>query len=304
MILGTIFRLIEILSEKCTNLLSNYLNKGKVGLYLGSGVSAALGLPNWTKLVRGCITDLPAAAVTIDDSKEFDPKYYSGKFKKACDSSEAYLECVRANLYKGVGFDFAGIRKEMLIALTSLMVGKVRGNVRDIITLNYDDVIELYLQINGLRVSQVDKKPLDSFPSDVSILHLHGFLPYHTDVWERSDSIILTEEEFEKRERGSDYVKNVIDEFYKSHIFLGVGLHPNTVTKDIAPYAQVLLSDWYEKEKIDRGYPFGFVFLTDYSEEQAQKMLDSGIVPCLISDTDKIPPAIFSIAQKASKVKS
>ncbi len=74
----------------CTDLLKHYLNKGKLGLILGSGASA-LGLPTWNDLVKNCIADLPAGKVDIDPGVAFDPKAYSSRFKACTDDSE-YLE--------------------------------------------------------------------------------------------------------------------------------------------------------------------------------------------------------------------
>lgn len=284
--------------DRITYLLQGYLNKGRLSLFLGAGASFALDLPNWEKLVRGCISDLNSDNIIIDKSKEFDPKYYSEKFKRNCTDLRQYHEIIRANLYKEVSFNFMQAQKELLIALTAIIVGKSRGTVKKIITYNFDNVIEWYLEINGLRINVLNKRPLDQSEPDVEILHLHGFLPPSNSKWPSSEEIVFTQNEFNVRERGSNYWKDIVNELYKSHIFLGIGLNPDSVCKDIVPYLQVLDAEWYSEQN-PRTQPYGVVFLTNCTEEQSETMIDNGIIPCIIKK-EAIPEAVFTIAQKAT----
>ncbi len=181
------------------------------------------------------------------------------------------------------------------------MVGRVRGNVTYIVTYNFDNVLEWYLETNGLRVTVVDKNPLEPNNPDVQVLHLHGFLPNDLTRWQVSKEIVFTEEEFNRRERGRNYWKSVVDEFNKNHIFLSVGLSAKSICDDIVPYLDVLNDEWYDKEKIQRGHPYGFSFLTRCEDAQATKMLEYGVVPVVLGDYEQIPMAIFQIAQKAMR---
>lgn len=284
--------------DKCTDSLANYLNRGKLGLFLGAGVSYALELPCWEVLVKRAIEVVVPGTTVSSDINEL--KRLSSLIKSSSANQAAYLELIKKKLYEKTPFDFKLASKEMLIALTSLMVGKVRGNVKNVVTLNFDSVIEWYLKVNGLNANVVTKNHLAESLSDIDILHLHGYLPHDATLGFSSDEIVFTKEEFEDRERGLSYWKDLMNDFYRRHVFLAIGVSPDSICDDVAPYLRVHNKDWYDIQGVSRKHPYGVAILTRATTEQQNTMISAGIIPCVISDKDKIPPAIFEIAQKAT----
>jgi hypothetical protein len=285
--------------DKCSALLSNYLNMGQLGLFLGSGVSNALELPSWETLVNRCIEKKLKGEPIITGRSNTDLKLLTSRVKATFTKDADYLQLVSEALYENVDFNFILAKKEMLIALTSLMVGKNRGNVTEVMTLNFDSVLEWYLMTNGIRVNVVTKNHLLALPSDVDILHLHGYLPYDKKYGNRSDELVFTHEEFIVRERGDSYWKQLMNEFFKRKIFLTVGLGIGSVKDDIIPYLITLNSTWYEKENLKRKHIYGVCYLTHCGDDDAKYLLQNGVIPCVIADKNDIPPAIFQIAQQA-----
>ncbi|MDF2190557.1 SIR2 family protein [Paraflavitalea sp. CAU 1676] len=282
--------------DKCIDLLSSYLKQGCLGLMLGSGASKGLDLPDWTNLVSRCAKEvLPGYAITTDT----DLKRASSKIKDK--SGLRYLSLVKEKLYEGIEFDFGMAKKDLLIAITSLMVGKMRGNVNHIVTYNFDSVLEWYLQTNGLSVK--NSSPLDLFKkfADVEITHIHGYLPHSPEFGDDSSTIVFSKEEFEDRETIDSYWRVIMDEYYRHHVFLTIGLSPESIEDDICRYLRAA-NAWYEKEKLVRDQPYGIAFITSYKnvdeQEFKEKAIKHGIIPCTLQK-EKIPPNLFRIAQSA-----
>lgn len=289
--------------DKCTALLAKYLNKGHLGLFLGAGVSFALLLPSWENLVNKCLAQVLPSEPIITGRSTPELKKITSRIKAKFSDERTYLELVKKQLYDGVDFDFRLAKKEMLIALTSLMVGKNRGNVTDVLTFNFDSIIEWYLRTNGLNVNVITKDHLLTRPADVEILHLHGYLPHDKADGFLSDDIVFTHEDFLIRERGESYWKVLMNEYFKKRIFLAVGLNPQSICDDIVPYLITLSNDWYFMENIPRRHIYGVAFVTNCDPDQSELMIKNGVIPCTIGNRDEIPSAIFTIAQKASELR-
>ena len=163
------FPLEDYANEKgeCVNLAASYLNNGVLSLLLGAGTSRGFGLPNWKDLVVNCHS-------TLFLGTNYKNEYENHELKKLADAIKSkagsnYIDLVKEKLYEGVKFDFTLAKKDLLIALTSLIVGRSRGNVRNIITYNFDSVLEWYLSINGLSVNVTTADKLLYSSVDVDI---------------------------------------------------------------------------------------------------------------------------------------
>jgi len=289
---------------KCNTLLSSNLKRGALGLMLGAGVSYDLKLPSWKTLVERCINEVSPGIIIRSDINNYELKTLSNKISHGRSTTDYHL-IVKNKLYEGLVFNFEFAKKDLLIALTSLMVGKTRGNVNHIITYNFDSVLEWYLQINGLKVNVSNKNDLLLQNKDVEITHLHGYLPFDNSLGENSESLVFTKEEFEDRNVQYNYWKVVMQDFYRGHLFLTIGLCVNSIIDDICPFLRDLNS-WYTSESILRDFPYGIAYITPNSNteedrEQKDNLIKHGIIPCTI-EISKIPDAIFEIAQNALRI--
>jgi SIR2-like domain len=284
---------------KCISKIAAILNNQQLGLILGAGASMALNLPSWKVLVERCIHEIDSKNIVTDENVKAIAQKIKNHYKE---DLELYHEKIKEKLYEGVEFNFNLARKEMLIALTSLFVGKTRGVVNNVISLNYDNVLEWYLKINGLNTCNAGKNHLEEFNYDVKILHLHGYLPNDNLYGSNSDKIVFTNEDFEDRQVGREYFKELMKDFYKRHVFVTIGLSSHSIVDDFLPYLREVNTDWYEKENIFRKQPFGIAVLTNYNDEQKEAMIRAGIIPCKV-ERSEIPNFIFKISQAASEKK-
>lgn len=283
--------------DQCINLLSSYLNKGHLGLMLGAGVSKALEMPNWKELVLGLSNEILGTTYDLkNDYTNERLKAITEQFKVKL--GDEYFKATKEFLYRKVCFDFTTANIKLLVAIISLVVGKRRGNVQNIVTYNFDSVLEWYLEVNGLEVNVLYKERLLQRVADVNITHIHGYLPHDPKFGHDSDFLIFSQEEFEDRMVDENYWKDHLLEYFRQHIFLTVGMSAESISGDICPYLRRLLK-WYEIEKVPLGRPFGFAFLTPgVSPELKEKMMKTGIIPCEL-EIDDIPIEIFNIARKA-----
>ncbi len=286
--------------SECQNYLSKYLNKGYLGLLLGAGASKALNLPSWSELVVSLAKEHITGFVDKGSYSNSELKQLTQKIKRNISPKQAYLDSVKNHLYKGVSFDFHTANKELLIALGSLIVGKYRGNVENIITYNFDSVLEWYLSTNGLKVDVISKSDLLFNRADVHVTHIHGYLP-HDDNHERETDLIFAEEEFvDRMMEENNYWKDHLYEYFRKHVFLSVGLSASSLVNDVRPYLRNL-DKWYDQEKVNRGMPYGIAFIsTDSDPEDQRILLEQGIITCRL-EHDQVPATIFGIAQRAIK---
>jgi SIR2-like protein len=281
----------------CIGLLSEHLNEGSLSLLLGAGASSGFGLPAWKDLVEDCAKQAISS---------FTPKvgYTNAELKQIMDhvkksASTNYIDIIKKNLYRKVSFNFSIARKDLLIAITSLFIGKVRGTVRNVINYNFDSVLEWYLAFNGLKVNVTTFEDLLFSFGDIDVIHLHGFIPHSNEYGPTSKEVVFSKKEFEDRQVGESYWKDMMNEFFRRNVFLAIGLSPISIADDICPYLRELLK-WHERYGIRRLSPFGFAFLTDADDDQIDTIIEAGVIPCVIDKND-IPDAIFSISQSAMK---
>ena len=161
------------------------LSDGRLILMLGAGVSMGFNLPSWENLLKNILNTSETAndnsslgldelSVQIDDL-EHDLKNDYGR----------YIEIVHNALYselKDTSLTSSFLTNApLLLALGAMCVGSVRGRVNHVITLNYDDILEQYLSMLGLKVNSGFDFKRPNFNSDVRIDHIHGYLPQKID---------------------------------------------------------------------------------------------------------------------------
>lgn len=163
-------------AAKISNLLAKRLSQRRLSLFLGAGVSAAFALPQWTELIdnlyREARVNRPASKDNLRDAETLaaKPKYKSNPLEFATD--------LRKSLYQGFSLDkLKGEESPMLSALGALVMSSVRGSAVNVVTFNYDDLLETYLRWRGFVVDSVSALPAWNGSADITVLHPHGCLP-------------------------------------------------------------------------------------------------------------------------------
>ena len=162
------------------------LKEGTLKLILGAGISMDFGLPNWPDLIFKCINGLLLAkGESLIEREDFDKdtSRYERKLNQY-DSEHNYSRVVRDSLYSEMPSNLEDLLLEGapgLLAIAALCTGTTRGRVRHIFTLNFDDILEQYLALLGLKVNSGSSFKRDNYNADIRIDHLHGYLPRNED---------------------------------------------------------------------------------------------------------------------------
>jgi hypothetical protein len=126
------------------------------------------------------------------------------EFTKGGRSADDFTSFVRSNLYPddyqaSGGYPDSLLTNLTLIAVGALVMPSSRGSIADVITLNFDDLLESYLEVHGFTSQPVPDLPaLLRADVDVTVFHPHGFIPLEaTRVPTRWT--VLTRQEFVQR---------------------------------------------------------------------------------------------------------
>ena len=200
--------------------LADQLIAGRLGLFLGAGASDFFGLPNWQTLVTRIATSVgegtpPVGFNPINKAEALRVKYFA---ERPSDFNAA----VKNALYQGKTLDFSVISQNRLLsAVGSLVMASRRGSAAKVFTLNFDDLLELYLEFHGFTTATVHDACHWAQKEDVVIYHPHGFLPLaHT---EESESIVLGTTSFHEIML-SDSWRPIIETALRQHSFLYIGI--------------------------------------------------------------------------------
>jgi hypothetical protein len=272
--------------------LGGQLLDGRIGLFLGAGVSRDYGLPDWKML----LTDLcvkhgeppPAKGdnlVTLGGHLR--AKYYKNKISP-------FLIDVKTSLYGSTRVDFARLRRiDTLAAIGALAMSSKRGSVGKIFTLNYDDLLENYLEFHGFTTTSVVRGNHWASDEDMVIYHPHGLIPLADRV--ASDDIILGTADYFKIMLEPEW-RPIIDTALRAHTFLYLGLSGEDM------HLQSLVAGLKGRHAItgQRILYHGIRFdVIGGDERLASVFEDLGVFTHILTDWDKLPEFLFRVCQAA-----
>ncbi|WP_096703299.1 SIR2 family protein [Magnetospirillum sp. 15-1] len=272
--------------------LATQLLAGRLGLFLGAGVSRPFGLPDWDTLVsRMAVAAGEAAPVAgsfnaTNKVEALALKYFT--------TSDLLKGATKAALYQGVALDFAKISgNRLLAAIGSLVMASRRGTAAKVITLNFDDLLELYLEYHGFTTATMHDGCHWAQNADVVVYHPHGFLPLGHDL--DSKEIVLGTTSFHKIMQ-SDLWRPILETALRQHTFLYLGLsgedmhlHSHWATlKDVHAIAK------------DRICYHGVRFTTGGGDDDLSVVTQGwGIHTHSLTSYDELPDFLFRICQEA-----
>ncbi len=277
--------------------LAEQLVLGRLGLFLGAGVSSAFELPDWKTLVKRLAVSLGEPEPT----GEFNPIQKAGALKaKYCGDDATFGNAVKGALYQDMVLDFAKISQNRLLsAIGSLVMSSQRGAAAKVFTLNFDDLLELYLEFHGFTTAVVHSGRHWARNEDVVVYHPHGFLPLgHDDM---SESIVLGTTEFHRIMKSPEW-RPIIETSLRQHTFLYLGLSGDDM------HLQSLWTDLHAHHAIQDGrgaFYHGVRFTTGTVgddidvETQGWRLFTQ-----LLADYDDLPDFLFKICQKARDLRS
>lgn len=275
--------------------LSGQLLQGRLGLFLGAGVSIPFGLPSWQELVRSVAEE----AGDTNLAENFDPIKKAGAIKiKYFSESKDFNAAVSRALYRGRTLDFAEIsQNKMLQAIGSLVMSSRRGSAAKVFTLNFDDLLELYLEFHGFTTAVIHDGCHWAQNEDVVIYHPHGYLPLGHD--DASSEIVLGTSDFHNV-MASDQWRPVIQTALRQHTFLYIGLSGEDMH---------LHSHWNGLSQLhaisgDRVCYHGVRFKVGDGEDDLELLTRNwGIHTHGLADYNQLPDFLFKICQRARELR-
>ena len=281
--------------------LADALFEGNLALFLGAGASSPLGLPSWPTLISSCLmaasVNDPTLAITakkINNKSSFDKlKGAASELRTSIADDSKYLACVKKALYENSPNRENLVPTELLFALGAMLMGSRRGRIKDVWTLNYDDLLEWYLSMHGFVSESIVQTPCLLGEPDVTIYHPHGFLPFNSSLKSSSD-IVLDTQSYADRALGKNQPwRDAVQVALKSKVFICVGLS----------WTDRLLIDLIvEAAAANSGRPTAFwLFGSPASVDTVDECKRHRVAPIQLSGYPEIPKFLLGVCQRAAK---
>lgn len=281
--------------------LAELLNHGELSLLIGAGVSMSMGLPSWDELVSHCERAVGLSPKPGRSARELMEAIDEVRRTLEAESRESELpDLVRSSLYpsdylaaNGYPNDILGNR--MLLAIGALVMTSSRGSVSQVMTFNFDDLLEWYLHLHGFTTQIVTDFPaLIRGDADVTIYHPHGFMPLLSEVYERTSWLVLSHRELVDRiSDESSKWSPLIEMMFLSKRFLAVGTSMNDLDVEmLLARARRQLPD----------EPLGFLVAPQSADgARERRLMEAGVVPISVESIDAIPDFLLSVCRRAAK---
>lgn len=282
--------------QAAKGMLGALLARGELALFLGAGVSFDMRLPNWVELVSACETRASIAVGVGESAKELMARM---DVVQTALGKKVFAQVVREELYPEPlrlerTYPDGIIESGMLIALGAMVMSSSRGSVSDVVTLNFDDVLEWYLHLHGFRVQSISQVPqLTANDADVRIYHYHGFAPL-TEVARASKELVFAYNQYLSRmseDIGAPWPA-VLNHIFmtKSILFVGTSL----ADEDI----RLILEN--AKTHVFGDRPLGFLIGSGMDEAEVQRVRGLGVVPVVLDAHAAVPRFLLSVCRVAA----
>ncbi len=238
-------------------------------------------------------SDAPSDTVTLLQQVE----YFRQRYFKS--DPVGFKRAVHDALYRSVNLDFQTIRENAtLAAIGALVMASRRGSVSEVVSFNYDNLIELYLSYHGFVAASIAEEKHWRPAADVTVFHPHGFLPYDCEK-AFSKEIVLDQESYsvmlgDKSKIWRQTILGVIR--HKTCLFIGIsgddGNMDSMLLECRDTHAYVLNNTAY----------WSVVFSTDFTREKSESWKSRRVYPKTIKDyKSDLPRILFGISQEATK---
>ena len=114
-------------------------------------------------------------------------------------SWESYQKVVMGSLYRDARDERSLITQPLLSVLGAMTMKSKRGCVREVLTFNFDDLLERYIRIHGFAGEIICRLPCLRRDVDLTVYHPHGFVPSPGSRFEGSDFLIFSKYSFDER---------------------------------------------------------------------------------------------------------
>ena len=295
---------LEYLTNKeiAIDRLSFYLKEGTLVLFLGAGVSIELGLPNWVTLLNMVREKKGLSPISASSAENLQSA--ADEVRRIINADAEYFNIIKECLYSKMPVLSSSIlENRLLITLGTLFMSSRRGSVKRVVTLNFDSMLEWYLQLCGFDVRVVHKFPHLEGSEDIIVYHPHGFFPHPSIDLPNSDFILFDLKQANKRlnpnsKEFQHYEKT--RNYLRTGVCLFVGMSENTFDdRVIGP----LLTNVGDELKLGtHSRPTGYWLLEDDVFARVKEhFIDNNVVPIGFANFKDIPDFLLEIAHHGSK---
>lgn len=267
------------------NKLHNEILYGQNTLFLGAGLSGSLGVPGWDSLLESLFNSLkPEDSDFLQYEsilKDSDKSYlviarYIADFAKK--KNKNLVSEIRSLIYKDV--------KQNSAYLDSIMKLIISQRIGEIITYNYDTLLEQRMEKEKIRTASVDSKSR-RVKNALPIMHVHGIIA--PDDSPSDSNVVLSEDAYHDLYRDSFHWANVAQLYALTHtqcIFAGLSMKDPSLrrlldiaysqgTKDVCHYAFLIRNDYQchqETEALFSQMGVRIIWCEDWDDVPAQIM--------------------------------
>ncbi len=235
--------------------IARLLIQNRLSLVLGAGISFAAGLPSWEKFTANLVA---ISGIAVPDGLDAPS---TSEFIRSKLPDEKFIGLSREALYLETAVEIQDlVRIELFRSLSFLFMPTRRGSIRQIVSFNFDDLLERYLRHFGVVVVPTRHMPRWKPDCDIEVLHPHGYLP-SVQSESPSEQIILTRMDFDRLSGPQQSPwKQELSSILRSSFGLFIGLSGDD------PHLSSILVDVNDTHVAKRqGYPFWGVRFSDNS---------------------------------------
>lgn len=310
------------------------LKSGYLTLFVGAGVSKVVSLPMWQELNKRIVEEAPALLAskfnglwndklksrlptpaemdvqdadclglldrveevcslceTLAETGAGDPNKYKG-------DAPSWHELVKRALYRGKdSYAFTEMFHPELVSLCSLMTGVRRGSVREVISFNYDDLIQHYLRLHGHSYHVVTPLPNSLTPNHYTVFyHPHGYLPLQDRAFRPSPSIVLSQRSYGdvvSRDHARSWRRQIA---WMLSVRIGLLVGISGTDRILETY----FDDALALADPTGGRPLAFVILVGDEYLPPEKWLEKRIVPLEFPDATTIAQFLALVCERAA----
>jgi hypothetical protein len=268
------------------------LRQRQLSLALGAGVSGGSGLPNWTVLTDRLLKEAGLVRIGTKDEVEAERVFVETHSRDRL----SFALAVKRALYDGYHHDIEDLAsKRLLVALGALTMASSRGSVADVITFNFDDLLEEYLRYHGFNVHSIAELPSWHSSADVRVLHPHGLLPVRVAA-QPSRGVVLTAADFDEivGDTGNLWRQKMVSVLNGTFcLFIGLSgddTNLRNILHDV---------NGHHSSGSSRPPYWGFRFCT-VGDPNISVWEHRGVFPWTLSDYDELPGILLRICQAAA----
>ncbi len=204
--------------------LAQQLRRGRLALVLGAGVSVPFGLPGWEKLVQRMYD---AERVSVDPAAKPEQQASALRTNRFARNPTGFVDLVRRSLYQDARTDRWTLHTNpSLSAICTIIMACSRHGVANVITFNFDDLIELYLEQHGHVAGSIVRAGQWA-EQQVRVYHPHGLLPIREGMVSTEELVLDAQSFMDILQDDMNAWRQELRTILRSHTCLFVGLSGN-----------------------------------------------------------------------------